>query len=99
MIPDSSDRRELARTSSPSACTTPGTSADLATLYAFDSTSTENASGNSSRLSRWLIISTQMAARPALAPTTTQRRPPRTRSSHGPINGATTENGAIVSAR
>ena len=37
--------------------------------------------------------------RRALAPMTIHRRPPWARSSWGPISGATTENGAIVSAR
>jgi hypothetical protein len=63
------------------------------------STSTANASGNNSMLSRSPIISTQMTARSALAPITMNRRPPRMRSSAGPMSGATTANGAIVSAR
>ena len=50
-------------------------------------------------LSRSPIISTQMTARRALAPMTMNRRPPRMRSRAGPIRGATTANGAIVSAR
>ena len=45
------------------------------------------------------IISTQMTARRALAPMTMNRRPPRARSSAGPMSGATTAKGAMVSAR
>jgi hypothetical protein len=45
------------------------------------------------------IIRMANTARSALAAITIQRRPPLTRSSVGPISGATTANGAIVRAR
>ncbi len=44
-------------------------------------------------------MSTHSTARRAMAATIIQRRPPLTRSSTGPMNGAATANGAKVSSR
>ena len=46
-----------------------------------------------------MAITTARTARPKPVPAITQRRPCCTRSSAGPITGATIENGAIVISR
>ena len=69
------------------------------TAYALPIASTAKASGKSSRPSRSSIITKHTSARPAVTPMSIQRRPPTERSSAGPMNGATTANGAIVRAR
>ncbi len=96
---DSTASRELADTSSPWPSTVPGTRALLVTMWVFDSTSTANASGNRSRLSRWVAIDRQTTARVAALAMTRARRPPRLRSITGERRGATTAKGATVSSR
>ena len=96
---DSTARRELAVTSSRSSGTVMGTSALLVTMWAFDSTSTPKASGNSHRLWRWLAIERQIRARLAEPAMRIRRRPAGVRSRTGPRKGATTAKGAMVRSR
>ena len=85
---------ELASTSSSSVRTTSGTSADFETEYVFCRTIIPNTRGNSRTLSTLGIISSSRPARTTAVSWMTKRRPPGTRSSHGPISGATMANGA-----
>ena len=90
----------MASTSSLSWRTTVGTMALRDTAYALPIASTANASGKSRRLWRSSIITKQASERaPPSTPMSIQRRPPTARSSTGPMNGATSAKGAIVSAR
>ena len=90
---------EFASTRSRSSRTSPGTTALLATWYVLPATNAPNASGNSSSESRWRTISSAKTARAMPAPMIIPRRPPRLRSTSGPISGPTTANGAIVTSR
>ena len=97
--PDNKESLAFASTSSSSLSTTVGTSALFVTWYAFESTRKRNASGNSSNESTSSIMKAQTTARSPLPTMTASRRPPECRSRIGPINGATTANGATVSSR
>ncbi len=90
---------ELASTSSRSFRTTAGTSADLEIAYVFCSTSATNTSGNRNVSSENRIINSCTTMRAAATSCTMKRRPPRTRSMTGPMNGATTRNGAKLTSR
>ena len=96
---ESTASRELAVTSSRSSGTVMGTRALLVTLWAFDSTSTPKARGNSHRLCSSAAINRQIRARTPEAAMKINRRPAGVRSRTGPRNGATTANGAMVSRR
>ena len=100
-IPPKSCSFEFASTSASSPRITVGTTAALAIWYVLASTSMANASGKSSRLSDDAagIITIAMPARAAIDPMITDRWPPRTRSTSGPMNGPTRANGAMVSTR
>ena len=82
--------REFASTSSPLFLITPGTSALLVTLCAFDSTSAPNASGYSASRCTCAAMTRHSTARAAIVAANIRRRPPRVRSSSGPNTGATT---------
>ena len=64
------------------------------TEYVFCRTIIPNTRGNSSTLSTWKIISRAAGRGPRAVSWIANRRPPGTRSSHGPISGATMANGA-----
>ena len=62
-------------------------------------TSDANASGNRVNESRDHAMPTRTTARNTATISTTIRCPPRIRSTNGPTNGATTANGAMLTAR
>ncbi len=97
--PPSSPSLALASTSSASLDTVVGTSALFDTWYPLPSTSTTNASGNSTSESRFHTMAVHASARPSADSTTMSRRPPAMRSMAGPISGATSANGATVNRR
>ena len=96
---DSNANFELASTNCCSDSTSLGTSARFAITYVFCRINMTNASGNNNRLWMWFTIKNATAARPNAAMTTMVRRPPRARSTAGPINGVTTAKGAMVRNR
>ncbi len=72
------------------------------TAYAFCSTSTPNAAGSSATTSLCSTASTmpqESSPRASSVPASRYRRPCCARSSHGPITGARTANGAMVMSR
>ncbi len=90
---------EFASTSSASDRTVDGTIADFETAYVFWSTNDPNTNGNSASASSDTAISRVSTTLATDTNWITNRRPPATRSIIGPINGATTRNGAKPSAR
>jgi hypothetical protein len=93
------ESRALADVSDMAAGSTRGTTDPRSTLNPLLSTSTPSAAAYSARPSWWTAITTASTARPARLPASAQRRPRCSRSSAGPITGATTANGAIVTSR
>ena len=79
-----------------------GVTALRVTPYAFCSTSTPNAAGSRVNVSLFCTapaMPQQSRPRASNVPIMMYRRPSRTRSSIGPMNGASTANGAIVISR
>ena len=93
------DSFELASTSSWSSFTVVGTTALLAIPYALPNTSIPSATGKRTRSSRFRIMNSPTRTRDAAITMIIRRRPLAARSSAGPMNGAITANGAIVSTR
>jgi hypothetical protein len=91
--------REFASTSSPLSLITAGTSALFVTLWTFDITSAQNASGYSAYPFTCEAITRHSAARAPIDAAKMSRRPPRVLSRSGPNTGAITANGAIVNRR
>ncbi|CAM5584370.1 hypothetical protein SGLAM104S_08178 [Streptomyces glaucescens] len=93
--------REFAFTSEKPGGSSRGTTALRTTPYAFDATSTPSAAGYSWRLPEITAPDSTRAssARASIADAMAARRPCGTRSSSGPITGASSVNGAIVIAR
>ena len=93
------ERREFARTSSESVRTISGTMELRATAVALPATSRRKASGNSQRDCRSRAMNRHVAALITDVAVTTHRRLVPSRSTSGPMNGATTTNGARLMRR
>ncbi len=93
--------RELAFTREIRGGSSRGTTALRTTPYAFDDTSTPSAAGYSSSPPPATApdIITASTARASIEPAIAARRPCGTRSSSGPTTGASSANGASVTAR
>ena len=101
-ISAASEIRALADTRVIFAGSTRGVTELRVTPYAFCSTSTPNAAGSRVTVSLcWTAPAIPQQSRPRASrvPIMMYRRPSRTRSSIGPMNGASTANGAIVMSR
>ncbi len=95
-----SDERALADTSVISAGSSRGVTALRVTPYAFCRISTPNAAGKSvSGSCSAADIPQHSRPRASSVPDMMKRRPCWTRSSIGPMNGASTTNGAMVTSR
>ena len=94
-------RREFAVTSEMSRGSSRGTAAARATAYDRLATRQPRAAGNSHGLSSTTAVASTQArnARVASVVPSAQRRPCRNRSSSGPMSGASSTNGAMVSTR
>ena len=92
--------RELALTSVKPSGSSRGTAEAWVTRNALEATRQPSAAGNShSELSSTSASTQHRKARRARVTPIAQRRPCRNRSRKGPISGATTANGAMVSSR
>ncbi len=93
--------RELALTSEICGGSSRGTTALRTTPYALEATSTPSATGYSwsPPVATASAIVSASSARASIAPAIAARRPCGTRSSSGPTTGASSANGAMVTAR